>query len=215
MIATLQQGQAGRTRLWDRYWANQPIGSRWTLDDTKKIASYDNTAGLSACSVMSAKVHSDKRYFEVYQAVPKSFAEYLGILPINPSRSGSLAPLNEVGISGLHYRNIDGWISYAGDNVTTYPPGTIAALWDVGTPTVMMAIDFPAGKVWFGLNGTWYNSGNPGAGTNATWDSYPKREGHVAFTVDVGSTQTAQIVGHFTAADCSYTPPTGFPCWDE
>jgi len=33
---------------------------------------------------------------------------------------------------------------------------------------ISTAIDFDAGKIWIGKNGTWYNSGNPAAGTNPT-----------------------------------------------
>jgi hypothetical protein len=33
---------------------------------------------------------------------------------------------------------------------------------------ISTAIDFDAGKIWIGKNGTWYNSGNPASGTNPT-----------------------------------------------
>ena len=29
----------------------------------------------------------------------------------------------------------------------------------------MVALDVDTGKMWYGLNGTWFNSGDPGAGT--------------------------------------------------
>ena len=35
----------------------------------------------------------------------------------------------------------------------------------------MFALDMENKKMWFGSNGTWYNSGNPGAGSNETWAS--------------------------------------------
>ena len=35
----------------------------------------------------------------------------------------------------------------------------------------MFALDMENKKMWFGSNGTWYNSGNPGAGSNETWGS--------------------------------------------
>ena len=40
----------------------------------------------------------------------------------------------------------------------------------VGT-IYMFALDMENKKMWFGSNGTWYNSGNPGAGSNETWGS--------------------------------------------
>jgi len=33
------------------------------------------------------------------------------------------------------------------------------------------ALDMENKKMWIGVNGTWYNSGNPGAGSNETWGS--------------------------------------------
>ena len=35
----------------------------------------------------------------------------------------------------------------------------------------MFALDMENKKMWFGSNGTWYNSGNPSAGSNETWGS--------------------------------------------
>ena len=32
--------------------------------------------------------------------------------------------------------------------------------------TIMLALDADARKIWYGVNGTWYNSGNPASGTN-------------------------------------------------
>ena len=40
----------------------------------------------------------------------------------------------------------------------------------VGT-IYMFALDMENKKMWFGTNGTWYNSGNPSTGSNETWGS--------------------------------------------
>jgi hypothetical protein len=32
----------------------------------------------------------------------------------------------------------------------------------------MLAADFTAGKLWFGVGGTWVNGGNPATGANPT-----------------------------------------------
>jgi len=66
---------------------------------------------------------------------------------------------------------------------------------------VMFAADSSTGEVWLGLNGTWYNSGNPAAGTGEvatmTGTLYP----FLHWTSGVGAMQI------FT--ELQYTPPTG------
>lgn len=70
---------------------------------------------------------------------------------------------------------------------------------------LMIAVDFDAGKGWVGKNGTWYDSGNPSAGTNPC-----------TTTVSGGMTPAYQAYNagslSFNAGQraFSYTPPTGF-----
>lgn len=70
---------------------------------------------------------------------------------------------------------------------------------------LMVAVDFDAGKGWVGYNGTWFDSGNPSAGTNPC-----------TTTVSGGMTPAFQIYNggglSFNAGQrpFSYTPPTGF-----
>lgn len=71
---------------------------------------------------------------------------------------------------------------------------------------LMCAIDMDANRVWLGRNGTWYNSGNPAAGTNPTYTSLPA-------TLRLGNT-SAGAGGRYWL-NCgqrafAYTPPTGF-----
>ncbi|MAL46662.1 hypothetical protein [Hyphomonas sp.] len=47
-------------------------------------------------------------------------------------------------------------------SVTTYSSAIGASAGDI----LMGAVDADAGKLWFGVNGTWMNSGNPAGGTN-------------------------------------------------
>jgi hypothetical protein len=91
-----------------------------------------------------------------------------------------------------------------------------------------MAFDLDAGKIWFGINNTWTNSGNPStaanpvftslaAGTYATALSISLSGSHDYFTHNYG--QDGTFAGTVTAqgnADATgygnfyYTPPTGF-----
>ena len=79
----------------------------------------------------------------------------------------------------------------------------------VGT-VLMYALDIDAGKLWHGRNGTWRNSGNPGAGT-----------GH-SFTISAGTwypaasiydATTSKIRLRTKTADFSHSVPSGFSAW--
>jgi hypothetical protein len=72
--------------------------------------------------------------------------------------------------------------------------------------TVQMAIDQASGKMWIGVNNTWFSSGNPSAGTNSiatisTTTDYFIR----ALCYNSGS-----MAVNFGQRPFKYTPPTGF-----
>jgi len=71
---------------------------------------------------------------------------------------------------------------------------------------IMIALDLDNGKIWWGKNGTWFESGDPAAGTNPAYtgvsgDFYP------AVSLQEPD-NTATVV--FKASDFHYAPPTGF-----
>ena len=68
-----------------------------------------------------------------------------------------------------------------------------------------IAFDCDAGKMWFGVNGTWIGSGNPAAGTD--WSlSFPA--GTTLFPA--AGVQTANCTANFGASAFTYTVPSGF-----
>ena len=104
--------------------------------------------------------------------------------------------------------------------------GSPAATSFSSSSIVMMAVDVDAGKAWFGLDGTWLNSGDPAAGTNWIID-IPAGESVVAAVKIVANTsyivanfgQEGSFAGNETAqgntdengiGDFYYTPPAGF-----
>jgi len=85
----------------------------------------------------------------------------------------------------------------------------------------MFALDADTGKLWFGRNGTWFDSGNPSAGTNQKYtantddvyyvavsmngnDATLYNFGNPAFSISSGNTDDNGY-GNF-----EYAPPTGF-----
>jgi len=72
---------------------------------------------------------------------------------------------------------------------------------------VMMAYDADSGKVWFGLNGTWNNSGNPSGGTN---QSGTVSSGSMTPTLTAYGTSNNGFSINFGQRAFAYTPPSGF-----
>ena len=92
----------------------------------------------------------------------------------------------------------------------------------------MIAVDTDAGKVWFGRNGTWEESGNPATGANAQYTNVPSvvRPATSVNSTELGTDgsiincgQDSSFAGAKTAqgnqdgndiGDFYYTPPTGY-----
>jgi len=85
----------------------------------------------------------------------------------------------------------------------------------IGTSTtgdiLMFAIDFTAGKIWYGKNGTWF-AGNPAAGTGATWSTIT---GTLFPACQVLGASPPTCTARFAASAFTYTPPSGFSAWDD
>jgi hypothetical protein len=85
-------------------------------------------------------------------------------------------------------------------NGTSYANGDI----------IQIAFDKDAGKVWFGKNGTWSNSGNPSAGTNENVNSVPTTtDFNPGWDYNVTVSAASGSV-NFGQRPLSYSPPTGF-----
>ncbi len=77
---------------------------------------------------------------------------------------------------------------------------------------VNLAIDFDAGKIWIGKNGTYFASGNPAAGTNP-WVTFTPNT--TLFPAWSGNTAAATETANFGATAFNNTKPTGFSSWNN
>lgn len=71
---------------------------------------------------------------------------------------------------------------------------------------IMVAVDMGAGRMWIGRNNTWFNSGNPGAGTGHQYSGLTGT--HYPAAGFVSSTEKYRIRGNTT--NVTYAPPSGF-----
>jgi hypothetical protein len=135
------------------------------------------------------------------------------------ANGGIYLALSSTGASSWQLTNND-----TSQNISTYTTAAVSGADDI----IMVALNVDTGKMWFGLNGTWFNSGDPAAGTNAVMtitNSSPDplvvfggfgtssarvlkmNFGNGYFGTDAVTSGVADSngVGQF-----EYTPPTGF-----
>ena len=76
---------------------------------------------------------------------------------------------------------------------------------------LMVAFDADNNKIWFGKNGSWADSGDPAAGTNAAFDSTDGIDiSKWVYMPAISVYQHSTSITNFGATSFTYTPPTGF-----
>ena len=146
-----------------------------------------NTQGTFAQS-------SGKWYYEV------EFTSGSGSCAVGWARTTLRSSDNPTTGGGIIYRPTNGdYVDLAANNPTT-PPTT-----STGT-VIQVAIDFDAGKIWFGSGGTYFNSGDPSAGSNEAMTF----TGGSELLAPVVRTMAATFNFNFGQRAFSYTVPTGY-----
>jgi hypothetical protein len=129
---------------------------------------------------------------------------------------GVIAPSTNIGASGVGYASNTGW----GIGITT---GANDGAWTNGSKTTLtgmttasgtvyqIAVDGTVGsgsnKIWFGQNGTWFNSGVPSSGTSPVFSNLPSDMQFIsAILTDAGY----DLDVNFGQRPFSYTAPSGF-----
>ena len=186
---------AGAAVKWNS--ADKSTGVTLTNSDYTATAANDSAqAGVRA----TVSKNSGKYYFEILvAAIPDTGDWGGGFATSGANFGGSISQANA-------------WV-YRGNgqtflNNSAGPAQTALAV----NNTAMFAIDFATGNFWFGRNGTWGNSGDPGAGTNPTGTM---TAGTTVFPL--GKTDNnAGAPGWTLNAETSrltYSAPSGFTVW--
>lgn len=170
--------------------------------NNRKIAG--NTSGSYASTRVTESKSSGKWYFEMYYNDSSYF-------PSSRSGLGLVCPTCTMG-SYLGGTAQDDWAIFNGGNVRNNN-STVhnESLGDFSAGNVIMcALDLDNQKVYFGKNGTWFNSANPSNGTNGFTLSGSEyyAAGWVYNTSD-------QLTFRFREGDFGYTVPTGFSAYSE
>ena len=156
---------------------------------------------------LSITTHSTgKRYLAALMYAELTDNGFLvGAVPTGSATNGY--PGQFTGGRGCQFNRTAGVGVWAAASFSSLASSTVANQ----TDEVMMAIDFDAGKIWYGLNGTWYNSGDPAAGTNPSQTFTANTTMHAAMS----EAFYLNVEWFYFNGGSSYPPPTGFSYWDR
>lgn len=112
------------------------------------------------------KLRSGKWYweFKTLATAPDAHHGVSAAYTLDRLRVGGMSYLGEIGTNWSYYILASN-PQLRNNGVSTSSTTGGGAQYD----TFMVAMDCDSGKLWFGKNGTWHNSGDPGAGTNASY----------------------------------------------
>jgi hypothetical protein len=164
-----------------------------------------NLQWSSGASWQSARgtmtIPSGKFYFEGIITSTTS-----GSIGVNFGLATAANPLNVGGNSNTASYSVDATSS---SNVLTAGSQSGSGSTFTAGDVLQIAIDRDNNRAWFGRNNTWYNStlaatGDPVAGTNATWSSLP------ADLFPFINTYSQTVNFNFGQRPFTYTPPSGY-----
>ena len=134
-----------------------------------------------------------------YEAVCDSTGVSNGLSMVGWVKTSIRFSDNPTGGGGVGYRpNKGDYVDFTVDNTTGKPTTSTGTV-------IQIAIDFDAGKIWFGSGGTYFESGDPSAGLNAARTFTAGTE-----MAPVVRTLSATYTFYFGQRPFSYTVPTGF-----
>jgi len=164
------------------------------------------TAGSPNGGAISTAPTNSKIYMEAY--INKSSGYSGGAVAIGVSLVTS--PWVTTPNSSSIYLGGDSSSVAAYSNGQVYKAGSVIGTCPTATTgdTLMLAYDAATGQGWVGVNGTWWSSGNPAAGTAPTF-TFSATGLRPSITVD-GRSSPGQVTGHFSLSDMQYAVPLGF-----
>lgn len=160
---------------------------------------WNQTGGSGGSQCYSTAIPNGLRYWECYMTTVATTNMYMGL--------GKCSTLNRPVYGTTIYINASGTLTVAAGNGTAIANGFAFTSGD----TLQFAFDRANGKLWFGKNGAWSNSGDPSNGLNANVTGIPT-------SVDYGASADQNIVAgvvstgsfNFGQQPFAYQVPAGF-----
>ena len=189
----------------------------------------NNSGGNNCMSVSSLHMMSGKWYFEVYlDGSPAGGWPGIGIIRVEAGAINNITVGQQV--SNHQNQNYTSTVFATHGNKNVFGQTSTASYGTAFSSTDIynIAVDIDGGKIWWGKNNTYFNSGNPATGTNAGDTFTAGTEMALFVTVYNGASKVIlnagqnssfagnKSTGTQSAADGNgfgdfyYTPPSGF-----
>ena len=124
-----------------------------------------------ASAIATLGFQGGKYYWEVKNSNQQSYTQIVGVL--------RQARMEASGNDGYNVGTNDGSWGYFmqsnQDNGKSFHNNSLGSVYQTTSANdiLQVAVDADAGKIWWGVNGTWVNSGDPANGTNAVYTNLP------------------------------------------
>ena len=161
-----------------------------------------NSTNAQKVAFCDTFVSSGKWYFEF------EVGRFFNVPTHNNGSIGVGVAKNSFGTSGNATTSSDSWIRTFNGPVYNGGSSVNAGAFTTQGGYGMVALDMDNGNIWFGMDGSWYNSGNPASGSNAT---YSNLSGSVTPCIWMqGSTANTATALHMGQRPFHSTAPSGF-----
>ena len=171
---------------------------------TLENANLDVNGGSSWGTAATTMYMSSGKWYSEYTIREKTSSHSYGIM-VGLCGQSEYYGSGEIGSSGDSYAIQNGpgdmKVNYNGTSSGQGPQAAYAA-----GDVLQLAWDADNGKLFFGKNGTWINSGDPAAGTNAVRTNI---SGTYCFAISLLTTAD-KISANFGQRSFAFSPPSGF-----
>lgn len=165
-----------------------------------------NTQGSTTAAFTSQAIVAEVAFSDVYSGPDSKLyfevADFTGVVGIANATAPQIIPFADPGPTSLDsfwlIRATDGFVA----NGSGFAAHGSASLND----TLRVAIDVPAGKLFFGNSLGWFNSGDPVAGTGAAFENIANQIFRATCTDDTNTFR-------FSSNEWAFSAPTGFSEW--
>ena len=131
-----------------------------------KVAPTENTSRVYTVSTIGMPTVSGSKWYAEFKYLETNDVAIIGILD---AAQISYVFRNNSDLDNQNGDTSVGRVTYrVGNGLIKFPSGQSvdSSVTLTNNDIVMIALDSGSGKIWFGVNGTWFNSGNPATGSN-------------------------------------------------
>jgi hypothetical protein len=198
----IDTGVGGETR--GNYCTLNPLfGTVNTIQDGNLVLT--GTAAGNSQRVGTMAVSSGKWYYEVtLTTLPASMDPLVGFTEINNTSAVSQYPGSASSSYAIYHISTNTFLQKVNASTFTNTNTSVASQGDI----LGVALDLSSGRIWFSKNGTYVDSGNPAAGSNAQFTGLSGT--FVPAVRGAGGGTTTTITANFGQRPFAYTAPTGF-----